>query len=158
MKKIYRAFALLLAAVLLGGIAWVQRDREPKRYETTFFDSFDTVTVITGYARSQEEFEAQAEKLQKKLHEYHELFDIYHTYEGINNIKTINDAAGKEPVKVNQELINLLKTGVDMHRDTGGRLNIAYGSVLSVWHEYREQGMTDPGIHATQTGRFHTRY
>ena len=31
-----------------------------------------------------------------------------------------------------------------MHRDTGGRLNIAYGSVLSVWHEYREQGMTDP--------------
>ena len=144
MKKIYRAFALLLAAVLLGGIAWVQRDREPKRYETTFFDSFDTVTVITGYARSQEEFEAQAEKLQKKLHEYHELFDIYHTYEGINNIKTINDAAGKEPVKVNQELINLLKTGVDMHRDTGGRLNIAYGSVLSVWHEYREQGMTDP--------------
>ena len=78
------------------------------------------------------------------MHEYHELFDIYHTYEGINNIKTINDAAGKEPVKVNQELINLLKTGVDMHRDTGGRLNIAYGSVLSVWHEYREQGMTDP--------------
>lgn len=138
MKRIYRVGILLLTAILLAGIAIMQsQNKEQKRYETSFFDSFDTMTVITGYAKSEEDFEIQAKKLQEKLREYHELFDIYHTYEGINNIKTINDAAGKEPVKVNQELIKLLKLGVDMYGKTEGRLNIAYGSVLSVWHEYR---------------------
>ena len=119
MKKTYSAGILLLAAALLAGIALIQEQgSEMKRYETTFFDSFDTVTVITGYAESQKEFEEQAGKLQEKLRYYHELFDIYHSYDGINNVKTINDAAGKEPVKVNQELINMLKLGLDMYQKT----------------------------------------
>lgn len=144
MKRIYRVGILLLVAALLVGIAMIQKSGEQKRYEASFFDSFDTVTVITGYAKSQEDFEMQAKRLQEKLREYHELFDIYHTYEGIHNIKTINDAAGKEPIKVNEELINLLKFGRDMYEKTEGRLNIVYGSVLSVWHEYREQGIAQP--------------
>lgn len=145
MKKTYSAGILLLAVALLAGIVLIQeRSSELKRYETTFFDSFDTVTVITGYAESQEAFEKQAGQLQEKLRYYHELFDIYHSYDGINNVKTINDAAGKEAVKVNQELINMLKLGVDMYQKTDGKINIAYGSVLSLWHEYREQGLEEP--------------
>ena len=145
MKKTYSAGILLLAAALLAGIALIQEQgSEMKRYETTFFDSFDTVTVITGYAESQKEFEEQAGKLQEKLRYYHELFDIYHSYDGINNVKTINDAAGKEPIKVNQELINMLKLGLDMYQKTEGKINIAYGSVLSLWHEYRERGLAEP--------------
>lgn len=78
MKKTYSAGILLLAAALLAGIALIQEQgSEMKRYETTFFDSFDTVTVITGYAESQKEFEEQAGKLQEKLRYYHELFDIF---------------------------------------------------------------------------------
>lgn len=145
-KKSYGAVIVLLAAVLLAGFAAAEsRGNRLERYEGQFFDSFDTVTVITGYAKSQEEFQKQTELLQKKLNYYHELFDIYHTYEGINNIKTINDAAGKEAVEVDQEIITLLKLGKEMYQETEGKVNIAYGSVLSVWHEYREQGTADPG-------------
>lgn len=75
---------------------------------------------------------------------YHQLFDIYHTYEGMNNLKSINDAAGKSPLSVDQDIIELLKLGIEMHRKTNGAVNIAYGSVLSLWHEYREQGTADP--------------
>ena len=72
------------------------------------------------------------------------LFRSYHTYEGMNNLKSINDAAGKSPLSVDQDIIELLKLGIEMHRKTNGAVNIAYGSVLSLWHEYREQGTADP--------------
>ncbi len=144
-KRVQHAGILLLAVLLLVGIAAMQQGKkERNRYETSFFDSFDTVTTITGYAKSQEEFEEQTKLLQEKLMHYHQLFDIYHTYDGINNLKSINDNAGKSPIPVDEEIIELLKLGIEMHQKTNGQINIAYGSVLSIWHEYREQGMADP--------------
>lgn len=145
MKRVYRAVFLVAAAAVVAGLVLIQHNnKETKLYETKFFDSFDTVTSISGYAASQEEFESQTKLLQEKLQYYHRLFDIYHTYDGINNIKTINDAAGMKAVKVDREIVELLKLGKEMYQKTEGRLHIAYGSVLSVWHEYREQGMQEP--------------
>lgn len=144
-KRVRCAGILLLAVLLLAGAAAMQQgNKELNRYEVSFFDSFDTVTTITGYAKSQEEFEEQTKLLQEKLMDYHKLFDIYHTYEGINNLKSINDNAGKSPVSVDKEIIELLKLGTEMYQKTNGKVNIAYGSVLSLWHEYREQGTADP--------------
>ena len=143
----FTAAAYVLAAVLAVGLLaalYLKMGNRQERYEATFFGSFDTVTVVTGYARTQEIFEEQAGKLEQKLREYHELFDIYHTYEGTSNIKAINDAAGEEPVKVSQDIINMLKMGIDMYHKTEGKVNIAYGSVLSLWHEYREEGLRNP--------------
>ena len=48
MKRIFRAVALLLAAALLAGVSLMQRGKGQGRYEMQFFDSFDTVTIITG--------------------------------------------------------------------------------------------------------------
>ncbi len=145
MKRKHHAVILLLAVILLMGAAALQQNNtQPTRYEVRFFDSFDTITTITGYAKSQEEFEEQTKLLQEKLMHYHQLFDIYHTYEGMNNLKSINDAAGKSPLSVDQDIIELLKLGIEMHQKTNGAVNIAYGSVLSLWHEYREQGTADP--------------
>jgi thiamine biosynthesis lipoprotein len=80
------------------------------------------------------------------LKEYHELYDIYNDYEGINNIKTINDNAGKAPVKVDQRIIDLLKFSKEAYDLSGGEVNVAFGSVLAVWHEYREAGIDDPDL------------
>ena len=66
-------------------------------------------------------------------------------YDGVNNIKTINDNAGIQPVKVDEEIIELLKLGITMDEKTDGNMNIAMGSVLSIWHDYREAGSEDPG-------------
>ncbi len=145
MKKVYRAAALAAVLAVFLGIAWAQiQNQRPKRYQTQFFDCFDTVTTITGYAKSQEEFSEKTKLLQEKLLYYHKLYDIYHTYDGMNNIKSINDAAGKEPVQVESEIIELLKLGMEMYEKTEGKLQIAYGSVLSLWHDYREQGINNP--------------
>jgi len=47
-------------------------------------------------------------------------------------------------VKVDRRIIELLKFARDAYYDTDGKLNIAYGSVLSIWHDFREVGTDDP--------------
>lgn len=145
MKRLCQA-GILAASILV--LAWAgswQYGYQPTRYEGQFYDCFDTVTMITGYDTSQEEFSRKLGLLQQKLLYYHQLYDIYHTYDGMNNVKTINDAAGVEAVRVDEEILDLLKLGKEMYDKTDGKLHIAYGSVLSVWHKYREEGQEDPG-------------
>lgn len=114
------------------------------RYEAEFLNFFDTITQIKGYAENKEEFSKFAQIIYDNLGEYHELYDIYNTYDGINNLKTINDNAGIKPVEVDQRIIDLLKFSQEAYKLTDGKINIAYGAVLSVWHEYRTNGIDDP--------------
>ncbi len=145
MKKWHRAAMFVIAVAVLAGFAFIQKQgKKAERFQGQFFDCFDTVTTVTGYAKDKEAFSEKLKMLEEKLLYYHKLYDIYHTYDGINNLKTINDAAGKSPVKVDSEIMELLKLGREMYEKTDGKLQIAYGSVLSLWHEYREQGNEKP--------------
>ena len=115
-----------------------------KRYEASFLELFDTVTTIVGYAKSEEEFSNYSQMIYDTLEEYHQLYNIYNDYSGVNNIKTINDNAGIEPVKVDQKIIDLLLFSKENYQLTEGKLNVAFGAVLSVWHEYRDAGIDNP--------------
>lgn len=145
MKKKYQALVLaVVAVVLVGVLLWRGKGAsKTDRYEAQFTDVFDTVTKIIGYGESQEVFTEQVSELKEQFDYYNQLYDIYNDYEGINNIKTINDNAGKQPVKVAPEIIKLLKLGKETYEKTGGEVNIAYGSVLRLWHDYREAGLED---------------
>lgn len=114
------------------------------RYQAEFMSLFDTVTVIVGYSDSEENFKALAEEIRSLLEEYHKLYDIYHTYDGMNNIKTINDNAGVAPVPVDGRIIDLLKLARQQYNATGGAVNVAFGAVLKIWHDYRTAGLDDP--------------
>ena len=151
-----RAAALLIAALLLAltGCSAAENPAaetpggtpgaELQRYQGTFLELFDTVTVVLGYASSEEEFNAEVQALRSSLEEYHQLYDIYNDYEGVNNIKTINDNAGGDPVEVDQRIIDLLLFCRDMYERTGGKTNVMFGSVLSIWHDAREYGINNP--------------
>lgn len=41
-------------------------------------------------------------------------------------------------------MIDLLLEAKELYAFTGGRVNVAFGSVLSIWHDYRERGIDDP--------------
>ncbi len=140
MKK--RLFALLLALLLFGGCT--PKKEQGKQYDATFLTLFDTVTTIVGRAESEEAFRRQAQAVHDALLQYHELFDIYHSYEGMNNLKTVNDQAGIAPVVVDQRILELLSDCRDYDTLTEGRVNVAMGSVLRLWHEARTQGLEDP--------------
>ena len=115
-----------------------------KRYKAEFIELFNTFTKIVGYSETEEEFKSYAQQIYDDLTEYHRLYDIYNDYDGLNNIKTINDNAGIKPVKVDKKIIDLLIFSKSMYELTDGKTNIAYGSVLKIWHEYRTDGIDDP--------------
>jgi thiamine biosynthesis lipoprotein len=137
-QRIIPLLAVLLLTVFGFGCA-----KKNTRYQAEFLSLFDTVTTIVGYSESKEDFTILAGQVKDKLTEYHKLFDIYNSYEGINNLKTINDNAGIAPVKVDQELISMLLFAKEQYYATEGKINIALGSVLRIWHEYREKGVAD---------------
>lgn len=141
--KICKFLALGLAMLLLMGCA-SGRLTGPKRYETAFLDLFDTVTTVVGYADSEAAFQETTGCLYDELAYYHRLFDIYNEYPGITNLKSVNDRAGREPVSVDRPLLEFLLFCRQMEQTTGGVVNVAMGSVLSLWHEARNDGISDP--------------
>ena len=135
-----RIFALLLALVLM--LSGCGTAPEQKQYSATFLTVFDTVTTIVGRETSEEEFSRKAQAIHDELLVYHQLFDIYNEYEGLNNLKTVNDHPG-EAVTVDSAIIDLLLDCKAYYELTGGRVNAAMGSVLYLWHEAREDGLND---------------
>ena len=141
-----RVWALALAAALLLGGCAPQAPSGPvlHRYEASFLTLFDTVTTIVGYAETEEDFQRTAQAFHDELLEYHQLFDIYHDYDGVNNLKTVNDRAGGAPVEVDGRVIELLLFCRELAELTDGRVDVTMGSVLSLWHEARSDGVDDP--------------
>ena len=134
---------VMIFCLLLGGCA-VPEQPAPKQYTATFLNLFDTVTTIIGVAESEEILQKQAQAIHDELQFYHQLFDIYHDYDGLVNLKTVNENAGKEPVSVDPVIIELLLDCKEYYRLTDGKVNVAMGSVLEIWHDARTDGIRDP--------------
>ena len=136
---------ILFVAISAGLLCGCSKSEKPlAAYDAQYLDYFDTITSITINAKSEKEFEKYKSLAEDTLEKYHELFDIYDNYDGVNNVKTINDNAGIAPVEVDKELIDLLELSREEYELTGGKVNVAMGSVLSIWHTYREEGLADP--------------
>lgn len=131
---------IIISVILIIILDLVSCSNEKKRYSAEFLELFDTVTQIVAYSDNREEFEELAGFIYARLEEYHGLYNIYEDYETAN-IKTINENAGIAPVKVDSRIIDLLVFCKEMFELTEGRVNIAMGSVLEIWHEYRERGV-----------------
>lgn len=141
-----RGVSLLLAAVLAFGTGCSKlpgggspADTGYTRYSTQFYDTFDTIIQVIGYAETQEEFEGYAGTIHQRFQELSQLYDRFYEYSGVNNIRTINLNAGVAPVEVEPELLEMLSFAKEWCQKTQGRVNIAMGPVLEIWHQYRDQ-------------------
>ena len=135
---------LLALALLLSGCAGLPKQETQTIYEASFLTLFDTVTVIKGPAESEEAFSELSRELYAELEYYHQLFDIYHDYEGVVNLKTLNDMAGIAPVQVDQAIVDLLTDCRAYYELSDGKVNVAMGSVLHIWHEARTYSLDHP--------------
>ena len=143
-----KALLALVLAFCLAFCGCAPAEPESQRYTATFLTLFDTVTTMVGYGESEEEFREKAQAIHDELLYYHQLFDIYNDYEGLTNLKTVNDQAGIAPVTVDRAIIDLLLDCKEYYRLTGGRVNAAMGSVLALWHDARTDGIRDPAAAA----------
>lgn len=103
---------------------------------------FDTVFYYQEYNADTDAAKAHFDTAVSLFSHYNELFDIYNDYDGVNNIKTINDNAGVAPVKVDGDIIELLQEAQKFYELSEHEFDITIGSLLQVWHTYREEGMS----------------
>lgn len=138
------ALGLLLAMLAaLSGCAGRETKTEP--LGKAYFSYFDTVSYVYSYAGdSAERFDNRSAEVSHILEKYHKLFDIYHEYEGMNNLCTLNRLAGGEPLEVDGELLEFLLLCRQLYELTGGEMNVMLGAVLRPWHEAREAAAEDP--------------
>ena len=126
----------LLISLILSCLCSCAKQKE--RFTETYLEYFDTASTIVGFELEAEAFAQNCKFIEAQLEEYNKLYDIYKSYENVNNIRTINQNAGKEPIKVDKKIIDLLDYCIELYNKTNGKTNIAMGSVLSIWHNYRE--------------------
>jgi len=147
MSKKQSVISLVALALATVALVVVLLSREPEApvknmYKEYSLDYFDTPTVITGYEQDEETFRVNASDILNELEQYHKLFDIYHRYGGMENLCTINklnENGEHNVVKVDRKIIDMLLYAKEMYVKTNGKMNIAMGSVLSIWHDYREK-------------------
>lgn len=138
MKRI--AAILLIIAALFAPCGCKKTDA---KYQYAFFDVFDTVTELTIYAKDETAAADAAKAAHERLIYLNKLFDIYNEYDDAVSLMAVNASAAEAPVSVSKETMALLKFAKEAHALTGGKVNAAMGSVLSIWHDYREAGLAD---------------
>lgn len=129
----------ILAALLISGCAG-SRNELHKYSSTTTESGFDTPITLIAYTKDEKTFQSFFRQMKKDFLHYHQLFDKYHNYPAINNIKTINDQAGIAPVLVDSSIIQMLKLAKQYYEASGHHLDITMGSVLDIWHDARDAG------------------
>lgn len=134
MKKIL--FILLTILLLTGCHAPL------KKYSNITVDAgFNTFIQLIAYTKDSKDFETYFNHTTKRFKELNQLFDIYHEYPDMNNLYTINKHAGIQPIKVQQEIIDLLLKARYFSELSNGEFDITMGSVLKIWHTYRENAL-----------------
>lgn len=133
MKKILSGFLVLVIMITLSACS---RDKEEK-FSNSFF-AFDTYIQLDGYTNTKEEFDKYYEQAQSEFKKYHELFDAYNNYPKINNIKTINDNAGKKPVKIDAQIYEVLKRSKEEYNKLYKKNNILLAPIIQEYKKVTE--------------------
>ncbi len=150
MNKIGIFLKRYLCVLLIGCLVLTGCQKETKRDKPigkVSYAYFDTVSYIYDYANdTDEEFDKCSSEVFGILDYYHRLFDIYNSYENVNNLYVINSKAGIEPVEVDKELIDFLLYCKELYNLTDGKMNVMMGAVLTIWHDHRQAAMDDPSL------------
>lgn len=137
---------LMILISLLFLTACTNKEPELQRFQkviggsTTDPVGFDTSFTLIAYTENENKFNQVIDQLRTEMSTYHKHFDKYNTYEGINNLKTINDQAGKEAVVVNEHIIKMLLMAKEQFDENYQKFDPTLGAVLEIWHDYREKG------------------
>ena len=139
MRKRIISLILLLSIALSSLFSCNSKERCVDEH----FDFFDTYCSLTAYT-DKETFASYSAEFERILQEYHKLFDIYNSYEGIVNLKTLNEHASSSPLTVSQELFDALLLAKELYNTTRENCNVAIGALSSIWHEARECAESTP--------------
>lgn len=155
MKRCFLAVWLTIVMLFSSSCAQQAVYEKQQHY---FFGTFDTVITLIGYTQSAEEFETYAQLAEKEMNRYHEIFDQYHAYEGVQNLYAVNQNAPGMACSAEPELIELLLQIREWQELYGTGTNPAMGSVLRLWHDARTDGTYIPDDASLSAAALHMDY
>lgn len=146
MRKIICCTVLFLCVFICSVFPSCSGKAGKNKYSAYSMDYFDTVISVVGYENTEADFDAVEDEIMSLFSHYHKLYTIYHRFEGMENLCTVNELSDgvHRTVTVEEDIIDMLLYARDMYEVTDGTVNIAMGSVLSLWHNYRNIGMDNP--------------
>ena len=140
MNNINKKFGKMGLIFLISVLIFSCFNNKEKVYTETVDGLFDTVHVISGYDKSEQEFKKKVKFYQEEMEKLHKLYTSYEDFQGINNISTINENAGIKPVKVDRNIIDLPKDTLERNKEISDKVNIAAGNVIDLWDKAKTEG------------------
>jgi thiamine biosynthesis lipoprotein len=146
MKKSLLYISLLFVILILSGCEKVdlpdtcEKDGDSYTCQLNYLSYFDTsITIILYVDETMTSLELQTiyDDIDELLKTYHQIADKYHTYDGVVNIKTINDDETSTHV-LSDELYQMISYSLEEQTKLDNLYNIALGPVLELWHDYRD--------------------
>lgn len=140
MKKILIILIIFLTCSACKKQETVSEIKKTSNYLTVLYDSSGDMvlplnTDVYLITVEPNKNEAMLNDFKELIHEYHKLLDSHHDYLDINNLKTINDNYGNGPVKVDEKLIETIKSSIEISISTGGLFNPTAGALSDVWKD-----------------------
>ncbi|MCL2708833.1 MAG: FAD:protein FMN transferase [Defluviitaleaceae bacterium] len=142
MDKFKNALPVVAATAAAVLLAFVFYPREG-RFQEGAVGLFDTYIEFTAYAKNKREFDRFAGVVFGELAKLHELYDIYGDG-GNDGLLSLNKNAGVAATGADEAVIELLKFGAYVNKETDGAVNIAIGPVTSLWKKARVEALYDP--------------
>lgn len=102
-----------------------------------YLNTYITLTVYYDSANMNSEMGTVFTEVENILSDYHELANKYDAFEGVVNVKTINDDPTTTHI-LDERLFDMIEFSLDHQDEVNNLFNIALGPVLQVWHDYRE--------------------
>lgn len=102
-----------------------------------YFDTLISLTIYYDDEKPEEDVSAIFASITDMLETYNNISDKYKLYDGVVNVKTINDSPTETHV-ISSELYDLIEYSLANQDEVNQLFNIALGPVLSEWHDYRE--------------------
>lgn len=91
-------------------------------------------TTIKLTMFDEQTFEKNFALINTMIQYYHPLFDGYHDFHAINNVKTINEASGSnEAVKVDKELFDVIFEAIKITKLSEGKFNLTIDPLYQVY-------------------------
>lgn len=106
-----------------------------------YLNTYIKLTIYYDGATYHEDYSNIFDTVENIIADYHKLSDKYKNYDGVINVKSINDNPTATHT-IDARLFDMIKFAMDHQSEVNNLFNIALGPVLQVWHDYRE--LADP--------------
>ena len=129
-RKIYRIALFIIAGlIVLITQGCTKKDKEPKMFKESriLMDTYCTITVVAP------SMDMAKDAIDAGFTEIKRLEHLINYYSPDSELSMINKAAGKHPVKVSQETIDLIEKAIYISRITDGAFDPTIAPVLKLW-------------------------